>query len=84
MGQTTFPDGGKLYYDIVGGRVDFTAERNDGLDRETQVTFATTLGAPHVERTLTVRQTGRRERYLVSEGKYMLSDGTCYAVLKQA
>ena len=53
---------------------------NEGLDRQQTVVFSTTKGNNQVS--TTVSQEGKRQAFAVTEGRFLLSDGSTFNVIK--
>ena len=56
---------------------------NEGLDREQTVVFKTTKGNNQVSVSTTVSQEGKRQAFAVNEGRFILSDGSTFNVIKK-
>ena len=55
---------------------------NEGLDRQQTVVFSTTKGNNPVSVSTTVSQEGKRQAFAVTEGRFILSDGSTFNVIK--
>lgn len=55
---------------------------NDGLDRSQPVIFTTTEGVNQATVSTTVYQEGKRQAFAVNEGRFILSDGSTFNVIK--
>ena len=55
---------------------------NEGLDRQQTVVFSTTKGNNPVSVSTTVSQEGKRQAFAVTEGRFLLSDGSTFNVIK--
>ena len=55
---------------------------NEGLDRQQTVVFSTTKGNNPVSVSTTVSQEGKRQVFAVTEGRFILSDGSTFNVIK--
>lgn len=60
--------------------VPFSSIENIGIDRRQEVTVAATNGGPSVS--LTIIQPGLREKFMASDGDFLLADGQSFNVLK--
>lgn len=79
----TWNDGGELTvtYDGRGdGSAVFSSDVAEGLDRSMDVTFVDKDGVVSID--LTVKQSGMREEFMVSDGEFILADGGTLNVLK--
>lgn len=76
-------DGGRLTVTYEGrgdGDVTFESDSNDGLDRETSVTFVDFSKDIRVE--CKVVQSGKREVFSVADGDFILADNETFDVVK--
>ena len=55
---------------------------NEGLDRQQTVVFSTTKGNNPASVSTTVFQEGKRQAFAVTEGRFLLSDGSTFNVIK--
>lgn len=81
--EFTWDDGGNLYVSYKGERngvATFSADLDEGIDREKSVSFIDKSRSVIVERT--VRQQGLREVFNASDGAFILADGGTFNVLK--
>ena len=70
-------------YDGSGsGSASISSDVNEGIDREQSITVETTYGNNPKSESVNVRQLGKREVFLPSEGDFILADGGTYNVLK--
>lgn len=83
--EKTFSDGGKLTIDYTGepwtGSIDFVASKNEGLDREMELTVKTTNGK--ASQKITVHQEGLRELLFDSNGEVIYATDSSLNVLKK-
>lgn len=76
-------DGGSLSVSYNGdgdGSAVFSSETNEGIDRETGVSFVDTSRSIIVDKKII--QVGMREMFAVSDGNFILSDGGTLNVIK--
>ena len=76
-------DGGSLSVSYNGdgdGSAVFSSETNEGIDRETGVSFVDTSRSIIIDKKVT--QVGMREMFAVSDGDFILSDGGTLNVIK--
>lgn len=78
-----WPDGGTLTVTYLGsgsGSALFSSDTNEGLDRETSVTFSDS--GKKVVVTRMVMQAGLREAFTCADGDFILADGGTFNVIK--
>lgn len=76
-------DGGSLSATYEGsgdGSAVFSSDSNEGKDRSMIVTFVDQSGAIRVERS--VSQSGRRQAFRCTDGRFILVDGGTFNVIK--
>lgn len=76
-------DGGSLSVTYDGdrdGSAVFSSETNEGIDREMSVAFVDASRQVNVART--VKQIGKREPFVASDGDFVLADGGTFNTLK--
>lgn len=56
---------------------------NEGLDREQTVVFRTTNSGVQASVSTTISQIGKRQAFAVAEGRFLLSDGSTFNVIKK-
>lgn len=56
---------------------------NEGLDREQTVVFRTTNSGVQASVSTTIFQIGKRQAFAVAEGRFLLSDGSTFNVIKK-
>lgn len=56
---------------------------NEGLDREQTVVFRTTNSGAQASVSTTISQIGKRQAFAVAEGRFLLSDGSTFNVIKR-
>lgn len=81
--EKEWENGGSLTVTYEGrgdGDATFTSDVNEGLDRETSVTFVDFSKQIRVE--CKVTQQGKREVFCVADGEFLLSDGGTFNVVK--
>ncbi len=57
---------------------------NEGLDREQTVVFRTTNSGVQASVSTTISQIGKRQAFAVAEGRFLLSDGSTFNVIKKS
>lgn len=81
--EKEWENGGSLTVTYEGrsdGDATFTSDVNEGLDRETSVTFVDFSEQIRVE--CKVTQQGKREVFSVADGEFLLSDGGTFNVVR--
>jgi len=56
---------------------------NEGLDREQTVVFRATNSGVQASVSTTISQIGKRQAFAVAEGRFLLSDGSTFNVIKK-
>nr|UVM82317.1 MAG: hypothetical protein [Bacteriophage sp.] len=56
---------------------------NEGLNREQTVVFRTTNSGVQASVSTTISQIGKRQAFAVAEGRFFLSDGSTFNVIKK-
>lgn len=75
--------GDELKITYSGNKTDnvlFQSNRNEGLDRQLQITFVSKVGQSLIR---TVTQEGRREIFNASDGTFLLVDQDTFNVIKE-
>ena len=65
------------------GSASISSDENEGIDREQPITVETTYGNNPKSESVNVRQLGKREVLLPSDGDFILADGGTFNVLKE-
>jgi hypothetical protein len=64
------------------GSASISSDVNEGIDREQSITVETTYGNNPKSESVNVKQLGKREVFLPSDGDFILADGGTFNTIK--